>query len=83
MKRVTATKSKPEQVSEFFETDFGPRKVSHINQSRMIAIPKIALKNVCGTADNLTVNVSMVQKGTEKFLKLVPICNKAGDNEDE
>ena len=80
--KPNSSKSKPKQVSEFFETDYGPRKVSHINQSRMIAIPKMALKNICGTADHLTVNVSMVQKGTEKFLKLVPIC-KVGDDEDE
>ena len=68
------SKSKPKEVSEFFETDYGPRKVSHINQSRMIAIPKMALKNVCGTADGLTVNVSTVQNGKEQFLKLVPVC---------
>ena len=74
MKRDIARLSKPKEVSEFLETDYGPRKVSHINQSRMIAIPKMALKNVCGTADHLTVNVSMVQKGKERFLKLVPIC---------
>jgi len=72
----------PESESEFIETDFGERKVSHINQSRMVAIPKMALKNVCGTADDLTVKVSLVQKGTEKFLKLVPIC-KVGDDEGE
>ncbi len=64
----------PESESEFIETDFGERKVSHINQSRMVAIPKMALKNVCGTADDLTVKVSLVQKGKDKFLKLVPIC---------
>jgi len=75
MKRVTATKSKPEEESEFIETEFGDRKVSHINQSRMIAIPKMALINACGTADNLPVKVRLVQKGKEKFLKLVPICN--------
>ena len=85
MKRVTATKSKPEEESEFIETEFGDRKVSHINQSRMIAIPKMALINACGTADNLTVKVSLVQKGKEKFLKLVPICNtkEIEDDEDE
>lgn len=79
MKRNTTTKSKPEEVSEFFETDYGNRKVSHINQSRMIAIPKMALKNVCGTSDDLTVNVSMVQKGKERFLKLVPVCKIVSD----
>jgi len=71
----------PESDSEFIETDFGDRKVSHINQSRMIAIPKMALQNACGTTDDLTVKVSLVQKGEEKFLKLSPICNSI-DEED-
>jgi len=79
MKAKTLQK-KPDEESEFFETEFGERKVSHINQSRMIAIPKMALQNVCGTTDDLTVKVSMVQKGKEKFLKLVPICNIDEEN---
>ena len=90
MKRSSTTKAKPDEDSEFIETDFGTRKVSHINQSRMVAIPKLALQNVCGTTDNLTVKVSLVQRGKEKFLKLVPICNideedidKDDDEEDE
>ena len=81
MKAKTLHKSKPDEESEFIETEFGTRKVSHINQSRMVAIPKLALQNVCGTTDNLTVKVSLVQKGKEKFLKLVPICNTI-DEED-
>jgi len=68
--------------SESFETDFGDRKVSHINQSRMVAIPKMALKNCCGTADDLTVSVSMIQKDGEKFLKLTPLCESKLDEED-
>ena len=71
----------PEEESEFIETEFGNRKVSHINQSRMVAIPKMALQNLCGTTDDLTVKVSMVQKGKEKFLKLVPICNNIDDED--
>ncbi len=79
------SKTEPKEVSEFLETEFGNRKVSHINQSRMIAIPKMAPLNACGTADNLTVKVSLVQKGKEKYLKLVPICNtkEIEDDEDE
>ena len=77
-----SSKNEPEDVSEdFFETEFGSRKVSHINQSRMIALPKMALQNACGTADDLTMSVSLIQKGKEKFLKLVPICNTI-DEED-
>ena len=80
MKAKTLQK-KPDEESEFIETEFGTRKVSHINQSRMVAIPKLALQNVCGTTDNLTVKVSLVQKGKEKFLKLVPICNTIDDED--
>lgn len=75
------SKNTPIEESEFFETSFGDRKVSHINQSRMIAIPKMALQNACGTSDDLTMTVSLVQRGDEKFLKLVPIC-KSVDDED-
>lgn len=75
------SKTKPNEESEFFETTFGDRKVSHINQSRMIAIPKMALQNACGTSDDLSMSVSLVQKGKEKFLKLTPICNTI-DEED-
>ncbi len=83
MRSKSLHKSKPKEESEFIETEFGTRKVSHINQSRMVAIPKLALQNVCGTTDNLTVKVSMVQKGKEKFLKLVPICKTIDEDDDE
>jgi len=81
MKAKSLHKSKPNEESEFFETDFGDRKVSHINQSRMIALPKMALQNACGTTDGLTMSISLVQKGKEKFLKLVPICNDIDDED--
>ena len=80
MKSLTS-KNKPKEDSEFFETSFGDRKVSHINQSRMIALPKMALQNACGTSDGLSMTISLVQKGKEKFLKLTPIC-KTIDDED-
>ena len=80
MKSLTS-KNKPKEDSEFFETSFGDRKVSHINQSRMIALPKMALQNACGTSDGLSMTISLVQKGDEKFLKLTPIC-KTIDDED-
>jgi hypothetical protein len=81
MKVKSLRKSKPKEESEIFETDFGDRKVSHINQSRMIALPKMALQNACGTTDGLTMSISLVQKGKEKFLKLVPICNTIDDED--
>jgi len=69
-------KENPEKESEFIETDFGKRKISCVNQSRMIAIPKMALKNAFGSVDGLTVNVSLVQNGREKFLKLSPVVEQ-------
>jgi len=80
MVKKSITESETEEV---FETDFGDRKVSHINQSRMIAMPKMALKNCCGTADDLTVNVSMVQDSNgEKFLKVKPLCESKIDDKE-
>lgn len=47
----------------------------------MIAIPKMALQNACGTTDDITMKVSLIQKGKVKFLKLVPICNTIDDED--
>lgn len=82
MKPKTSKNKLNEESDDFFETDFGDRKVSHINQSRMIAIPKMALQNACGTTDGLSMNVSMVQEDGEKYLKLSPICESKIDDED-
>ena len=79
--RTKTLQKKSKEESEFIETDFGDRKVSHINQSRMIALPKMALQNACGTSDGLSMSISLVQNGKEKFLKLTPICNTI-DEED-
>lgn len=49
--------------------DFGNRKVSQQNFSKIVALPKMALTN-CGIESQ--VNVKLVQSGTEKFLKLSP-----------
>ena len=51
-------------------TDYGVRKISNQNFSKIIAIPKMALTN-CGIESQ--VNVKLVQPGKEKFLKLSPI----------
>ena len=56
-------------ISEPVVTDFGIRKVSQQNFSKIVALPKIALTN-CGIETQ--VNVKLVQSGKEKFLKLSP-----------
>jgi len=89
MKTKTSKKQKPDEDSfnlpkEFFETDFGERKVSHVNKSRMMAIPKLALENLCNSTDGLTMAISLVaEKGKEKFLKLIPIDDEDIDEDSQ
>ena len=67
--------SKKTRPNEPIETDFGQRQVSHQNFSRIVALPKIALKN-CGIESQVT--VTLVQQNGEKFLKISPV-KKGGD----
>ena len=53
--------------------DFGERTVSNQNYSKMVALPKTALKN-CTNDKIMKVNVKLVQNNGEKFLKLTPVC---------
>ena len=74
-------KSKAETV-----TDFGSRQLNKQNFSRTVVLPKTALKN-CGCDLNdkdLKVNISLVQKNDERFIKVVPICTGTEEvSEDE
>ncbi len=67
-------------------TDFGSRQLNRQNFSRTVVLPKTALMN-CGCDLNdkdLKVNVSLVQKNDEKFIKVVPICTGTDEvKEDE
>jgi len=74
-------KSKAETI-----TDFGSRQLNKQNFSRTVVLPKTALMNCgCDLNDkNLKVNVSLVQKNDEKFIKVVPICTGTDEvKEDE
>lgn len=51
-------------------TNFGTRKISNQNFSKVIAIPKTALANLGTKATNL--KIELVQGKGEKFLKLSP-----------
>ncbi len=54
--------------------EFGNRKISNQNSSKIVALPKIALANCCsGKADE--VNIQLVQQNGEQFLKLIPLCS--------
>ncbi len=56
------------------ETDFGNRRISDQNFSRIVALPKTALMN-CGNP--VKVNVKLVQEGNAKYIKLTPIEYKS------
>ena len=60
-------------MSEPVITDFGNRKVSQQNFSKIVALPKTALEN-CGIVSH--VNVKLVQWGNERFIQLTPIDEK-------
>ncbi|MDE1878743.1 MAG: hypothetical protein KGI07_09560 [Thaumarchaeota archaeon] len=52
---------------------FGTRKILHQNFSRLIAVPKIALKRWHNPTH---VKVELVEQNNERFIKLTPIENK-------
>jgi len=56
-------------------TDFGLRKISNQNYSKIIAIPKQALENCQPNADR--VNIKLVQESKERYIKLTPIKQEA------
>lgn len=77
---------KPSKKTAESITDFGDRQVNKQNFSRTVVLPKTALQNCdCDLDDeNLKVNISLVQHGDEKFIKVTPVCKApAEENGDE
>ena len=67
-------------------TDFGERKVNTQNFSKTVVLPKQALSNCgCNLDKDVKVNVQLVQRGSEKFIKLIPVCdpNESADEKME
>jgi len=64
------------QIIPKMVTDFGLRKISNQNFSKVIALPKTALQN-CGISNKLS--VELVQEGKTKFLKLSPVKESKND----
>lgn len=66
-------------------TDFGSRQLNTQNFSKTVVLPKTALSNCgCNLDEDVKVNIKLVQKGKEKFLKLTPVCaNETTEKEDE
>ena len=58
-------------------TDFGVRKVNTQNFSKTVVLPKQALSNCgCNLDEDIKVTVQLVQRGREKFIKLIPVCDE-------
>ncbi len=66
-------------------TDFGNRQLNQQNFSRTVVLPKTALQNCgCNLDDkDLKVNVTLVQKDDEKFIKLTPVCKGQTEKEED
>lgn len=60
--------------------NFGTRKISDQNFSKMIALPKTALAN-CSPEEIARVNVQLVQDNGEKYIKLTPVCQTEQEKE--
>ncbi len=66
--------------------DFGDRQLNRQNMSRTVVLPKTALRNggFDLEEDDAKVNVSLVQHGDEKFIKISPVSStKDEDDEDD
>lgn len=74
LRKIRKTKA---SISEPVITDFGERKVSHQNFSKIVALPKTALEN-CGITTK--VNVKLVQIKDERFIQLTPVSEKGGES---
>jgi len=64
--------------------DFGDRQLNRQNMSRTVVLPKTALENAGFDLeeDNSRVNVSLVQHGDEKFIKISPVSSTEDEDED-
>lgn len=62
--------AKNKEISDYLETDFGDRKISDQNFSKIIALPKGALVNC---ANPVKVNVRLVYHNETRYIKLTPI----------
>ncbi|MCH7560337.1 MAG: hypothetical protein IIC67_03035 [Thaumarchaeota archaeon] len=63
---------KQTKISTPMVTDFGIRKISNQNFSKVITLPKTALEN-CGGIRTSKFRVELVQEKGKRFIKLSPV----------
>lgn len=78
MKNTKFTNKKPTSNLEPTVTDFGTRKVSRQNFSRIVALPKLALLDRGHEVTH--VNVKLVEFDGEKFIELTPIRSEGEES---
>ena len=67
-----STKNQTKVNTSPMVTNFGIRKISNQNFSKVIAIPKTALAN-CGSSRTSKLKVELVQEKGQRFIKLTPV----------
>jgi len=70
-KSRTLTKKQIKGSTSAVTTDFGNRKIVGQNFSKMISLPKTALKNLGSKSKNL--KVELIQDKGERYIKLSPV----------
>jgi hypothetical protein len=63
--------NKQTKIGTSMITDFGVRKISNQNFSKVIALPKTALAN-CGDTRTSKFKVELVQEKGKRYIKLSP-----------
>jgi len=66
-----SSKKKQSKVNTRMVADFGTRKLSNQNFSKVISLPKTALAN-CGGSRTSKLKVELVQEKGQRFIKLTP-----------
>jgi len=81
---MTGKKSQKQDQNQELEVDFGNRKVTSQNFSKLVALPKEALRGCgCNLEDkNIKVDVKLVQKDGEKYIKLTPVCSEGSETDE-
>jgi hypothetical protein len=76
MRNSKNTNEKQDQIQPEMEIEFGSRKLNTQNFSKTVVLPKEALAN-CGcdmTNNDIMLDVRLVQKDGERYIKLTPVC---------
>ncbi len=83
MRNNSKTEQKQAKINPEMEIEFGSRKLNTQNFSKTVVLPKEALANCgCDMNDNdIMLDVTLVQKDGERYIKLTPVCKSQTDGD--